>query len=152
MGATLAIVISIGFMYWATTRARMARYIVGGLLVQAALVYGFVMSEPLDAGDLLFSPSIGLLLLVPAQVAAILLDGLRRISPAWLSMGCDRWRATPSSTPAGAPDSARFRRCRPVDDGGGYPGTQPGGRIRYRVATDIRVENIPARVSATTGR
>ena len=150
--ATLAIVISIGFMYWATTRARMARYIVGGLLVQAALVYGFVMSEPLDAGDLLFSPSIGLLLLVPAQVAAILLDGLRRISPAWLSMGLRQMARNPFQYTG-------LVLLIVLASGVVVLSTTVGGtlernqedRIRYRVATDIRVENIPARVSATTG-
>ena len=148
--ATLAFVIAIGFMYWATTRARMARYIVGGLVVQAALVYGYLTSEPLDAADLLFFPSIGLLLLVPAQVAAILLDALRRIAPAWLSMGLRQMARNPFQYTG-------LVLLIVLASGVVVLSTTVGGtlernqedRIRYRVATDIRVENIPARVSTT---
>ena len=148
---TLALVVSVGFMYWATTRAEMTRYLVGGLLVQAALVYGFIMSEPLDSKDLLYFPSIGLLLLVPAQIAAILLAALRRIAPAWLSMGLRQMARNPfqytglvllivlASGVVALSTTVGVTLERNQED-----------RIRYRVAADIRVENIPARVFRTT--
>ena len=149
---TLAFLLAIGFMYWATTRARMARYVVGGLALQAALVYGFMLSEPLDTGDLLFFPSIGLLLLVPAQVAAILLSALRRIAPAWLSMGLRQMARNPFQYTG-------LVLLIVLVSGVVVLSTTVGGtlernqedRIRYRVATDIRVANIPARVSASPG-
>ena len=148
---TLALVVSVGFMYWATTRAEMTRYLVGGLLVQAALVYGFIMSEPLDTKDLLYFPSIGLLLLVPAQIAAILLAALRRIAPAWLSMGLRQMARNPFQYTG-------LVLLIVLASGVVALSTTVGGtlernqedRIRYRVAADIRVENIPARVFRTT--
>ena len=148
---TLALVVSVGFMYWATTRAEMTRYLVGGLLVQAALVYGFIMSEPLDSKDLLYFPSIGLLLLVPAQIAAILLAALRRIAPAWLSMGLRQMARNPFQYTG-------LVLLIVLASGVVALSTTVGGtlernqedRIRYRVAADIRVENIPARVFRTT--
>ena len=148
---TLALIISVGFMYWATTRAQRARYVVGGLLVQAALVYGFILSEPLDSEDLLYFPSIGLLLLVPAQITAILLSALRRIAPAWLSMGLRQMARNPYQYTG-------LVLLIVLVSGVVVLSTTVGGtlernqedRIRYRVATDIRVENIPARVSGTT--
>ncbi len=148
---TLALIISVGFMYWATTRAERARYVVGGLLVQAALVYGFIMSEPLDTKDLLYFPSIGLLLLVPVQVTALLLEALRRLSPAWLSMVLRQMARNPFQYTG-------LVLLIVLASGVVVLSTTVGGtlernkedRIRYRVAADIRVEDIPARVSGTT--
>ena len=148
---TLALVAAVGFMYWATSRARMARYVIGGLAVQAILVYGFVTSEPLDVGDLLYLPSIGLLALVPAQVAAVLLAALRRIAPAWLSMGLRQMARNPFQYTG-------LVLLIVLASGVVVLSTTVGGtlernqedRIRYRVAADVRVENIPARASGTT--
>ena len=144
---TLALVVSLGFTYWVTTRAHRARYLVGGLLVQAALVYGFFTSEPLDRGDILYAPSIGLLLLVPAQIAAYLLEAVRRVAPAWLSMGLRQMARNPFQYTG-------LVLLIVLASGVVVLSTTVGGtlernqedRIRYRVAADIRVENIPARV------
>ena len=148
---TLALIVAVGFMYWATTRAERARYKVGGLLIQAALVYGFIMSEPLDSEDLLYFPSIGLLLLAPAQIFAILLEALRRVSPAWLSMGLRQMARNPYQYTG-------LVLLIVLVSGVVVLSTTVGGtlernqqdRIRYRVAADIRVENVPARVFGTT--
>ena len=144
---SLAFVLSVGFIYWATTRAERARYVVGGLLIQAALVYGFIISEPLDRSDLLYLPSIGLLLLVPAQIAAFMLEAARRFAPAWLSMGLRQMARNPFQYTG-------LVLLIVLASGVVVLSTTVGGtlernqedRIRYRVAADIRVENIPARV------
>jgi len=144
---SLVFVLSVGFIYWATTRAERARYLVGGLLVQAVLVYGFIMSEPLDRSDLLYLPSIGLLLLVPTQIAAFILEAARRFAPAWLSMGLRHMARNPFQYTG-------LVLLIVLASGVVVLSTTVGGtlernqedRIRYRVAADIRVENIPARV------
>lgn len=81
------LLLSAGGMYWATQRAVLLRYRVGGLVAQAALIAAFVVVVPLDPDSALFAPTIGLLSVVPFQVLFFILRALGRVTPFWLSMG-----------------------------------------------------------------
>ena len=143
---TLALTLAVGVMYWATTRARMPRYLAGGLLAQAGLVYAFTLSEPLDPGDPLYIPAIGLIALVPAQIAARLLAQLARLTPVWLSMGLRQMARNPFQYTG-------LTLLIVLAMGVAVLATTVGGtlernqedRIRYRVAADIRVTDVPVR-------
>ncbi len=147
-GATLALVLGIGFMYWATTHARMLRYLVAGLLAQAGLVYAFTLSEPLDPGGLLYIPSIGLIALAPVQVAAILLGVFMRFAPVWLSMGLRQMARNPFQYTGLVLLIALATGVAALSTTvGGTLERNQEDRIRYRVAADIRVTDIPARAA-----
>ena len=83
----VALLLAIAGVYWATTHA--GRYGVvwlAGLLVQAVLVVGFTMLEPPEPGQALFTPTVGLMAIVPVQLAFPLLRTLAGRAPAWLSL------------------------------------------------------------------
>ena len=74
--------------YWLTKRRwrdRRHRYI--GLVIQAALVAGFLALRPPVSGDLLTIPTWGLVAVVPAQLLFMVFFGLSRLTPVWLEIG-----------------------------------------------------------------
>ena len=82
-----AALIAVGGAYWATSRARMWRYRVSGFILQAGLIAGFLALEPLETDHVLFAPTVGLIFIVPAQVAFVLLVAANRVTPVWLMIG-----------------------------------------------------------------
>ena len=83
----LALLLAVGVAYWATGRATRMGLRLAGIVAQAGLVGGFLALEPPVSGRPEFAPAIGLMSLVPAQVAFILLKASVRRAPAWISMG-----------------------------------------------------------------
>ena len=146
----LALVLAAGGMYWATDRARMVRYRNAGLVLQAALIGGFVFLEPPDPGHALFLPTIALIGLVPAQAAFILLRGLTRAAPVWLAMGLWHMARNPLQY-------SWLMLLLVLVTGVGILSTTVGGtlernqedRIRYTTATDVRVANVQTFRGAT---
>ena len=137
------LVLAVGGVYWTTMRARLMRARIGGLLVQAALVGGLIFMEPPEQGHALFVPTIGLMALVPTQVAFMLLRALTRTAPVWLSVGLWRMARNPLQY-------TWLILLLVLVTGVGILSTTVGGtlernqedRISYTVAADIRVANV----------
>lgn len=81
-----SLVLAVGAVYWVTQRTRQPAIRWVGLVVQAGLVGWFLALEPPEAGRVLLAPTIGLALIVPAQLAFLMFRALTRASPAWLSV------------------------------------------------------------------
>ena len=85
---TAAILVGLGAAYWITTRASGKVTIVFWTAVQAALVISFFTLRPPDPDDpaAVFSGSVALAAIVPAQIAFHLLAEFTRRAPVWVSM------------------------------------------------------------------
>ena len=90
-----ALLLAAAGAYWATNRAGTLTQRVAGLALQTAFIGGFLALEPPETHHVLFAPTISLALIVPAQVAYLLLKTLMRASPVWLSMGLWRMARNP---------------------------------------------------------
>ena len=84
--APAAVPLAVGVSYWVTIRLRHPLLRLAGLAVQAGLVWGFVTLEPLMLDQAQFVPAVGLVGLVPAQVAYMLLRRSTRVMPVWASL------------------------------------------------------------------
>ena len=91
----VALVLAVAAAYWGTSRARPLRLRLGGMIVQAGLVAVFLALEPLDVEGLMFTPTLVLVAMVPAQLAFMLLGAATRAAPVWLSMGLWRMARSP---------------------------------------------------------
>ena len=91
----VALVLAVAAAYWGTSRARPLRLRLGGMIVQAGLVAVFLAVEPLDPEALLFTPTLVLVAMAPAQLAFMLLGAATRAAPVWLSMGLWRMARSP---------------------------------------------------------
>jgi ABC-type lipoprotein release transport system permease subunit len=140
----VALVLAAGGAYWATGRARRPGPRLAGLIIQAGLVAGFVALEPPGPGELLFAPAVGLISIVPAQVAFLLLRASIRVTPVWVSMGLWRMARNPLQY-------TWLILLLVLVTGAGLLSTTVGGtlersveeRILYDVAADIRLAEIP---------
>ena len=139
----VALASAAGGIYWTTARARAQRSRIAGLVLQSALIGGFVYLEPPDSSQLLFLPTIGLIGMVPAQIAFILLRGVSRAAPVWLSMGFWHMARNPLQY-------AWLMLLLVLVTGVGILSTTVGGtlernqedRIKYSTATDVRIANV----------
>ena len=139
----VALLVAVGAAYRATGRAGNPRLRLAGLVLQAGLVGGFVALEPPVAGQVLFAPTVGLICVVPAQVAFLLLKASARAAPVWLSMGLWHMARNPLQY-------TWLILLLVLATGLGILSTTVGGtldrsqtdRIMYEVGTDIRVSGI----------
>ena len=149
----VALLVAVGAAYWATGRAGNPRLRLAGLVLQAGLVGGFVALEPPVAGQVLFAPTVGLICVVPAQVAFLLLKASARAAPVWLSMGLWHMARNPLQY-------TWLVLLLVLLTGLGIMSTTVGGtlersqtdRIMYEVGTDIRVSGIPKFLAGGIGR
>ena len=81
--ATLAV---FGLVYWATTKATRVPSVVLGVLLQASLVIAFYRISSPEPSSLLFWPFVGLASVVIGQPLYVLLRGLARLVPVWVSI------------------------------------------------------------------
>ena len=140
----VALLLVLAAIYWGTARAERLRYRVAGIILQIAPVAAFLALEPLSPGDVLFIPTIGLIGVVPAQIASLLFKASTRSAPAWLSMGLWRMARNPMQY-------TWLVVLLLLATGLGILSTTVGGtldrsqreRILYEVAADVRVTDIP---------
>ncbi len=87
--------LAVGGLYWWTDRAPRLTLTLTGLGLQAAFVAAFLAVERLDQSTLILVPTIGLVSMVPAQIAFFLLRASSRVTPVWLSMSLWRMARNP---------------------------------------------------------
>jgi hypothetical protein len=137
---SVALLLAFGTAYWATNRASHLALRAVGLAVQATLVGGVIALEPLGRDEVLYPAVIGLIAIVPAQIAFILLRGILKIVPVWLSMALLHMARNPLQY-------VWLILLLVLATGLGILATTVGGtleasqidRVRYEVATDLRV-------------
>ena len=147
----VAALLAVGAAYWMTQRAQQTRLMVGGLIVQVAIVAAFVNLERPAADEISFVPTIALIALVPTQLAFILLRGLSKIAPVWVSMGLWHMARNPLQY-------SWLVLLLVLVTGLGVLATTVGGtldrsyqeRILYNVGADIRVAGIPGYLARGT--
>ena len=130
-------------LYWGTARAERLRYRVAGIILQIAPVAVFLALKPLSPDDVLFIPTIGLIGVVPAQIAFLLFKASTRSAPVWLSMGLWRMARNPMQY-------TWLVVLLLLATGLGILSTTVGGtldrsqreRILYEVGADVRVSGI----------
>ena len=141
--APAALLLAIGSIYWATSKAQALRFRMAGIVVQAGLTGAFLTLEPPAPGEAAFVPTLLLMLVVPAQVAFLLLRMSARATPVWLLMGLRRMARNPLQY-------TRLVMLLVLVTGVGVLAATVGGslernqqdRIQYNIASDIRVTDI----------
>ena len=141
--APVALVLAVGALYRATHQPARLRLRLAGIVFQAGLVIGFVVLEPLDTSSLLFAPTVGLISILPGQVAFLALAVPTRVAPVWLSTGLWDMARNPLQY-------TWLVLLLVMVSGVGILSTTVGGtleqsqtdRIEYEVAGDIRVTDI----------
>ncbi len=128
-----------------------------GLAAQVVLVWLFFKVEPLQTGELTFVPAVGLLALVPAQLAFLLLRASTGVMPVWLSVGLWRMARSPLQY-------SWLVLLLVLATGLGVLSTTVGGtlersqleRIQYDIPTDLRVKVsslfVPGGIRAVRGK
>ena len=137
------LVAALGGAYWAAQRARRLWPRTAGLVLQGVLVALVLSAEPLERGEPSFVPTIGMMVLVPAQIVFLLLRSFERIAPVWVSVGL--WRMARNPLQYGW-----LVLLLVMVTGLGVLATTVGGtldksyeqRILYDVASDVRVSGI----------
>ncbi len=140
-------------VYWATARAEQPRLRLVGLIAQSGLVAWLVFTRPLVIGEAPFPPTIGLILLVPAQLVFLLLRALAQAAPVWVSMGLWHMARNPLQY-------TWLVLLLVLVTGLGVLATTVGGtldrsyldRIQYEVGSDIRVTEVPGYLARGTER
>ena len=139
----VALVLAVGGLYRATYQPARLRLRLAGIVLQAGLVAGFVILEPLDASSLLFAPTLGLISILPGQAAFLALAVPTRVAPVWLSTGLWDMARNPLQY-------TWLVLLLVMVAGVGILSTTVGGtleesqkdRIEYQVAGDIRVTDV----------
>ena len=85
-GPRVGSALAFGAAYWATTRSKGRVTTTVWLVVQAGLVAWFVYLSPPDPGELLFTPTIALILMLPAQALFVVLRQATRFTPVWMAV------------------------------------------------------------------
>ncbi len=130
--------------YWATHRARQPVSRLAGLALQSGLIAGIVLLEPPVSDEVSFVPTLSLISIVPAQLVFWLFQSSARIAPVWVSMGLWHMARNPLQY-------SWLVLLLVMVTGLGLLAARVGGtlklsheeRIRYDVAADLRVSNIP---------
>ena len=153
-GATLGwvtsvlLVAALAAVYWATDRAERDRSRNAGILAQSAIIAILVLSRPPVIGEPSMAPTIGLILLVPLQVAFLLLKAFAQAAPVWVSMGLWHMARNPLQY-------SWLVLLLVLVTGLGVLTTTVGGtldrsqmeRINYEVGSDIRLTGVPGYVA-----
>ena len=143
VGPAILIAVVAG-VYWATARTQQPRLKLIGLIAQSGLVALLVFTRPPVLSETSFAPTIGLILLVPAQLVFLLLRALARAAPVWVSMGLWHMARNPLQY-------SWLVLLLVLVTGLGVLATTVGGtldrsqvdRIQYEVGADIRVTGVP---------
>ncbi len=90
-----SLVALIGITYWTTTHIHKLPLLFVGIAVQASFIVLFLATIPVDDKDILYLASIGLIVLVPAQLLYLILQLIVRTLPVWLSIGLIRMARSP---------------------------------------------------------
>ena len=141
--APTALLLAVGLLYWAATQLRRFRARIAAIALQAAAVAAFIYLYRPSSDDVMFLPAVGLVAIVPVQIAFMALRTAARTAPVWLSMGLWRMARNPlqytwlvvllllatglailSTTVGGTLDQSQI------------------DRIHYDVAADVRVSGI----------
>ena len=141
--APTALLLAVGLLYWAATQLRRFRARIAAIALQAAAVAAFIYFYRPSSDDLMFLPAVGLVAIVPVQIAFMALRTAARTAPVWLSMGLWRMARNPlqytwlvmllllatglailSTTVGGTLDQSQI------------------DRIHYDVAADVRVSGV----------
>lgn len=149
----VALLLAAGGAYWATDRTAARNLRIAGLLLQTALIALFLRQEPPDGGSALFVPTVGLIAIVPAQLAFLLLKRSMRAAPVWLSMSLWRMARNPL-------EFTWLILLLVLVTGVGVLSTTVGGtlvqsqeeRVLYEVATDIRISDVSRRLGGGVER
>jgi hypothetical protein len=155
----IALALAVALTYWATDRAQRSGNLVEsrsrariyGLAAQAALVAIVMFLRPPELGTLSFLPSIGLILIVPAQLLYFGFQGVSRVAPVWLSMGLWHMARNPLQY-------SWLVLLLVMVTGLAVLATTVGGtlsrsyeeRILYDVGADMRVTGIPGHIARGT--
>jgi ABC-type multidrug transport system fused ATPase/permease subunit len=138
-------------VYWATARTREPRLRLAGLIAQSGLVALLVFTRPPVLSETSIAPTIGLILLVPAQLLFLFLRELAQAAPVWVSMGLWHMARNPLQY-------TWLVLLLVLVTGLGVLATTVGGtldrshvdRIQYEVGSDIRVTGIPGYLARGT--
>jgi ABC-type lipoprotein release transport system permease subunit len=138
------LVIGLGLAYRLTNRTMAPILFWAGIIVQVALTAGFIYLDPIENDDLLFIPMIGILSLVPLQIAFRLLQHASNLFPVWISVGLSRMARNPLQY-------TWLVILLVLATGLSILATTVGGtllqsqedRIQYELPTDMRVSGIP---------
>ena len=136
----VSLLLAVGAAYWTTARTRRPAIRLAGLLIQSGLIAAFLALELPGAGELLFVAAVGLMALVPAQLAYLLLRASIKRAPVWLAVAL--WHMGRNTLQYTWPVLLLV-----LVTGLGILSTTVGGtleksrteRILYDVATDLRV-------------
>lgn len=140
--------VAIGGAYWMTQYARKPYLLWLGLAVQAGLVTGYILLEPLQKGEVFYAAKAAVIAIVPGQVLFLGLKAAINRTPVWASMGLWHMARNPLQY-------SWLVLLLVLVTGLGILATTVGGtldrsyqdRINYETATDIRVSNIPGNIS-----
>ena len=91
----VALLSAFAAVYVARNRSQRLWWRSWGLVIEVSIVLAFVIVEPLGSTDLLVVPTVALILVVPAQVAFLLLESYARIAPVWVSLALWRMARNP---------------------------------------------------------
>ena len=138
-------------VYWATARTRQPRLRLVGLIAQSVLVAVLVFTRPPVLSETSIAPTIGLILLVPAQLVFLLLREMAQAAPVWVSMGLWHMARNPLQY-------SWLVLLLVLVTGLGVLATTVGGtldrsqadRIQYEVGSDIRVTGVPGYLARGT--
>ena len=150
VGPTILTAVVAG-VYWATARTEQPRLRLVGLIAQSGLVALLVFARPPVLSEPSIAPTIGLILLVPAQLVFLILKALAQAAPVWLSMGLWHMARNPLQY-------TWLVLLLVLVTGLGVLATTVGGtldrsyldRIQYEVGSDIRVTGVPGYVARGT--
>ena len=131
-------------VYWATQRAGYRWSRGAGFTLQSVFVAAVVLLEPPAYEGISLIPTLSLIAIVPAQFGYLLLRASSRFAPVWISMGLWHMARNPLQY-------SWLVLLLVMITGLGLLATRVGGtlersheeRIRYEVAADLRVSNIP---------
>ena len=139
-----AVLLAVAALYMATWRARRRDFMLVALLLQAALVSLFLVRELPDVDGLMFAAAIGLMALVPAQLAFLALRAFIPRATVWVSVALLHMGRDPSQ-------HTSLVLVLVLATGLGVVASSVGGTlqtsrtesVRYELASDLRVTGDP---------
>lgn len=137
---SVLLLLLIGAVYWVNIGSKSQIMWFGGVVIEACLVAGFLVLTQLESIEVLFAPTLGLILIIPAQVVFVLLRTFSRLSPVWLVMSLRHMARNPT-------EYTWLMLLLVVVMGLGVLSTTVGGtlershieRVQYDVPSDVRV-------------
>ncbi len=140
----LAHLAAVGALYAGTWRAQHRRLTIAGFVGQAALIALFVYDDPPATAEVIYTPTVALVMLIPLQLLYAILRRLANVYPVWASMAIWRMARNPLQY-------SWLILLIVMVTGLGVLAATVGGtldrsyeeRILYEVAADLRITGIP---------